>query len=314
MKLHKFTATTFTQAMNRVRKELGEDAIIVSSIEEKGLFHITAAIEGDFDLSKKSFDLIYQSLDEHGLPDLTKKQIKDLIRSLEHKIPEPAECLAASLDQILHFNPFELDNLKEFMGTEKPCPIALIGPPGAGKTACIAKLAIEATIRDLNPIVITLDAEKAGAIAQLTSFTEALSIPFKKADTKEELSEHIFHHNGLILLDTTGLNPYDENQMSFAKEMLSHAVAITVLVMPAGLDMSEAQDMIKIFKTLSPSYLIVTKIDMCRRFGSVMGLSLYSSLPLAYFSHSPHISSPLVPFTPIELAQLIQFKNTSLVK
>jgi flagellar biosynthesis protein FlhF len=314
MKLHKFTATTFTQAMNRVRKELGEDAIIVSSIEEKGLFHITAAIEGDFDLSKKSFDLIYQSLDEHGLPDLTKKQIKDLIRSLEHKIPEPAECLAASLDQILHFNPFELDNLKEFMGTEKPCPIALIGPPGAGKTACIAKLAIEATIRDLNPIVITLDAEKAGAIAQLTSFTEALAIPFKKADTKEELSEHIFHHNGLILLDTTGLNPYDENQMSFAKEMLSHAVAITVLVMPAGLDMSEAQDMIKIFKTLSPSYLIVTKIDMCRRFGSVMGLSLYSSLPLAYFSHSPHISSPLVPFTPIELAQLIQFKNTSLVK
>jgi len=314
MKLHKFTATTFTQAMNRVRKELGEDAIIVSSIEEQGLFHITAAIEGDFDLSKKSFDLIYQSLDEHGLPDLTKKQIKDLIRSLEHKIPEPAECLAASLDQILHFNPFELDNLKEFMGTEKPCPIALIGPPGAGKTACIAKLAIEATIRDLNPIVITLDAEKAGAIAQLTSFTEALAIPFKKADTKEELSEHIFHHSGLILLDTTGLNPYDENQMSFAKEMLSHAVAITVLVMPAGLDMSEAQDMIKIFKTLSPSYLIVTKIDMCRRFGSVMGLSLYSSLPLAYFSHSPHISSPLVPFTPIELAQLIQFKNTSLVK
>lgn len=314
MKLHKFTATTFTQAMNRVRKELGEDAIIVSSIEEKGLFHITAAIEGDFDLSRKSFDLIYQSLDEHGLPDLTKKQIKDLIRSLEHKIPEPAECLAASLDQILHFNPFELDNLKEFMGTEKPCPIALIGPPGAGKTACIAKLAIEATIRDLNPIVITLDAEKAGAIAQLTSFTEALAIPFKKADTKEELSDHIFHHNGLILLDTTGLNPYDENQMSFAKEMLSHAVAITVLVMPAGLDMNEAQDMIKIFKTLSPSYLIVTKIDMCRRFGSVMGLSLYSSLPLAYFSHSPHISSPLVPFTPLELAQLIQFKNTSLVK
>lgn len=314
MKLHKFTATTFTQAMNRVRKELGEDAIIVSSIEEKGLFHITAAIEGEFDFSRKSFERVYQSLDEHGLPELTKKQIKDLIRSLEHKIPEPAECLAASLDQIIHFNPFELENLKEFMGTEKPCPIALIGPPGAGKTACIAKLAIEATIRDLNPIVITLDAEKAGAIAQLTSFTEALAIPFKKADTKEELAEHIFHHDGLILLDTTGLNPYDENQMSFAKEMLSHAVAITVLVMPAGLDMNEAQDMIKIFKTLSPSYLIVTKIDMCRRFGSVMGLSLYSSLPLAYFSHSPHISSPLVPFTPLELAQLIQFKNTSLVK
>lgn len=314
MKLHKFTATTFTQAMNRVRKELGEDAIIVSSIEEKGLFHITAAVEGDFDGVKKSFDRVYESLDEHGLGELTKKQIKDLIRSLEHKIPEPSECLAASLDQILHFNSFDLENLKDFFGTSKPCPIALIGPPGAGKTACVAKLAIEAAVRDLNPIVITLDAEKAGAIAQLTSFTDALAIPFEKADTKEELSEHIINHDGLALLDTTGLNPYDNNQIAFAKEMLSHAVAITVLVMPAGLDMHEAQDMLKVFKTLSPTYLIVTKIDMCRRFGNVMGLSLHSGLPLAYYSHSPHISSPLIPFTPKELAHLIQFKNSFLVK
>lgn len=314
MKLHKFTATTFTQAMNRVRKELGEDAIIVSSIEEKGLFHVTAAVEGDFDVIKKSFDRIYESLDDHGLGELTKKQIRDLIRSLEHKIPEPSECLAASLDQILHFSPFSLENLKDFFGTEKPCPIALIGPPGAGKTACVAKLAIEATVRDLSPIVITLDAEKAGAIAQLTSFTSALAIPFEKADNKEELSSHIVNHDGLVLLDTTGLNPYDNRQITFAKEMLSHAVAITVLVMPAGLDMHEAEDMIKIFKTLQPTYLIVTKIDMCRRFGNVMGLSLHSELPLSYFSHSPHISSPLVPFTPKELAQLIQFKNSFLVK
>lgn len=314
MKLHKFTATTFTQAMNRVRKELGEDAIIVSSIEEKGLFHVTAAVEGEFDSSKKSFNRIYESLDEHGLGELTKKQIKDLIRSLEQKIPEPSECLAASLDQILHFNPFDLENLKDFFGTEKPCPIALIGPPGAGKTACVAKLAIEATVRDLNPIVITLDAEKAGAIAQLTSFTSALAIPFEKADTKEELTAHIKNHDGLVLLDTTGLNPYDNDQITFAKEMLSHALAITVLVMPAGLDMNEAEDMIKVFKTLNPTYLIVTKIDMCRRFGNVMGLSLHSELPLSYFSHSPHISSPLVPFTPKEFAQLIQYKNSYLVK
>ena len=314
MKLYKFTATTFTQAMNRVRKKLGEDAIIVSSIEEKGLFHITAAKEDEsFAVSPPSFEHIYQSLDENGLMELTKKQIKNLIRSLERKIPQPSECLAASLDQIIHFNPFNLENIQTFMGTEKSTPIALIGPPGAGKTACIAKLAIEATVRDLNPIVITLDAEKAGAIAQLTSFTKALAIPFKKADTPEELTQQICHHDGLILLDTTGLNPYDDAQIAFAKEMLLQAMAITVLVMPAGLDMHEAQDMINIFKTLSPTYLIVTKIDMCRRFGSVVGLSIHSGLPLSYFSHSPHISSPLVAFSPSALAQLIEFKNTSFV-
>ncbi len=314
MKLQKFTATTFTQVMNRVRKELGEDAIIVSSVEEKGLFHITAALEEERNLPKHSFDGIYTSLEEHGLTELTKKQIKDLIRSLERSIPEPSECLAASLDQVISFNPFQLENIRTYMGVNASTPIALIGPPGAGKTANITKLAIESSARDLNPMVVTLDAEKAGAVAQLTSFSQALAIPFSKADTKEELSTAISNHPGLALIDTTGLNPYDDDQIKFAKEMLSHAMAITVLVMPAGLDMNEAQDMIKVFNTLSPSYLIVTKLDMCRRFGSVMGLSMYSGLPLSYFSHSPHISSPLVPFTPEALAQLIQFKNTSLVK
>jgi flagellar biosynthesis protein FlhF len=313
MKLHNFTAKTFTQALNRVRKELGEDAIIVSSIEERGLFHIAAAVESDFDDNQKSFDQIYKSLDEHGLGELTKKQIKDLVRSLEHKIPEPSECLAASLDQILNFNPFDLANFKSIHGLSRPSPIALIGPPGAGKTATIAKLAIEAIVRDLNPVIITLDAEKAGAIAQISSFTDALAIPFERADTKEELSEHLENYSGLVLLDTTGLNPYDDNQIAFAKEMLSHAAATAVLVMPSGLDMQEARDMINIFKTLRPSYLIVTKIDMCRRFGNVIGLSLQSGLPLSYFGHSPNISSPLVPFTSKELAQMIQYKNSFLV-
>lgn len=314
MKLHKFTATTFNQAMNRVRKELGEDAIIVSSIEEKGLFHITATIEEDSSPVKKDlFTHVYKALEANGLKDLTKKQITELIRSLEAQIPEPSECLAASLEQIINFNPFNLAQISHSMGVEKHIPLALIGPPGAGKTACIAKLAIEAASLDLDPIVITLDAEKAGAIAQLTSFTEALSIPFKKADTAEELQNHIRAHSGLVLLDTTGLNPYDKKQMSFAHEMLQSSLAITTLVMPAGLDIQEAEDMIEIFKTLNPTYLIVTKLDMCRRFGNVIGLAIYSGIPLSYFGHSPHISSPLVPFTHHALAQMLQDRESFLL-
>lgn len=315
MKLQKFTATTFNQAMNRVRKELGEDAIIVSSIEERGLFHITAALEEDLDSSanKDFFNKVYTALDENGLKDITKKQIAQLIKSLERTIPEPSKCLAAALEQVINFTPFSLSMFSQNSTKETVKPLALIGPPGAGKTACIAKLAIEAAALDLDPIVITLDAEKAGAIAQLTSFTEALAIPFKKADTEEELTQHIANHNGLVLLDTTGLNPYDKNQMLFADKMLKASQAIPTLVMPAGLDTCEAEDMIKIFKTLNPSYLIVTKIDMCRRFGNVIGLAIHSQLPLAYFGHSPHISSPLVPFTSNALAQMIQTKDSFLL-
>ena len=126
MKLHKFTATTVSQAMARVRKELGDDAIIISTIEENGLVRITAA-EGDSGISTRQrpsdFAPVFQSLDKHGITDIVKQQIKTLIHSLSQQIDNPQECLAGSLDNIITFNAIDLSTVRR--------PLAVIGPPGA---------------------------------------------------------------------------------------------------------------------------------------------------------------------------------------
>jgi flagellar biosynthesis protein FlhF len=306
MKLQRFTATTFSQAMNRVRKELGEDAIIVSSFEEHGLFHIVATIEEAHDSIpiSKSQELS-NLIDYHGLPAIAAKQLKEFIRSIGNESSDLSMCLASALDNILSFLPLNLKDLVSKESIRKNIPLAVIGPPGAGKTASIAKLAVEATILDLNPIVITLDAEKAGALAQLSSFTKALSIPFTKAETTEELIKLSSEHDGLTLIDTTGLNPYDQRQMDFAQQMLSSIQAKIMLVLPTGLDLIEAQDMMEIFKILKPEVFLITKLDMCRRLGTILGMSIHSGLPLTYYSNSPRISSPLTPFTALNFAHLM---------
>lgn len=300
MKLHKFTATTVSQAMARVRKELGEDAIIISSIEERGLVHITAAA-GDADISTnqrpQNFSPLFKSLDEHGITEIAKEQIKSLIHSLSQEMDDPQECLAESLENMLSFEAIDLKSMRR--------PLAVIGPPGAGKTASIAKLAVAASLENLNPLVITTDAEKAGAIEQLRVFTKAISIPLKDGNTPASVRKNTEKHKGLVLLDSTGLNPYDKEQMSFTKSILEEIEAVPILVMPAGLDRFEAEDMIRLFAGLKPQYLFVTKLDMCRRFGSVIGLAISSNLPLSHYSKSPHISFPLIPFTSDLLAEFI---------
>lgn len=306
MRLQRFTATTFSQAMNRVRTELGEDAIIVSSFEEKGLYHITATIESEppsSDLSVR--EELYTTIGRHAFPAITESQLRNFIQSMAESANDATHCLARALDHVLCFSNINLKQLSGLEDNSQPTPLVVIGPPGAGKTASIAKLAVEATLLDLNPIVITLDAEKAGALAQLSSFTEALSIPFMKAECKKELHDIVNNHHGLVLVDTTGLNPYDNGQIAFAKEMLSTIKCKIMLVLPTGLDLEEAKDMMTIFHTLNPSCLLFTKIDMAKRLGGMIGLSIYSKLPLACYGNSPRISSPLVPFTANNLSRLL---------
>ena len=50
MKIKKFTARTFSEALELVKKELGQDAIILATEEKKGLrphVEVTAAVDYD---------------------------------------------------------------------------------------------------------------------------------------------------------------------------------------------------------------------------------------------------------------------------
>ena len=55
-------------------------------------------------------------------------------------------------------------------------PLLLVGPPGAGKTLTVARLATRLVMAGITPMVITADGKRAGATEQLAAFTRLLGI------------------------------------------------------------------------------------------------------------------------------------------
>ena len=144
MRLKTFTAPTMAEAMDLVRQEMGEDAVIVSaqkSTEGQGARVIAAMDEpplDDFAISERPEDepveingTIRQALTYHGTP---ARLVDRLTASAEAvDADNPTMAFAGAVDAGFDFAP--LSELGETM------PIMLVGPPGAGKTITTAKLA-----------------------------------------------------------------------------------------------------------------------------------------------------------------------------
>ena len=148
MRLKSYTAATMAEAMNMVREELGEDAIIVStqrSSDGQGV-RITAALEDaerEEDIARALAgedstpfsESVREALTYHGVPPRLIEKMVLTARSVD--VGSPTMACAAALEDHFYFAP-----LPE---RKAPRPFMLVGPPGSGKTITVAKLA--ATLR-----------------------------------------------------------------------------------------------------------------------------------------------------------------------
>ena len=156
MRLKRYHAPGMAQAMALVRAELGEDALILATQRLGNGVEVTAALEPD-DVPPAplvSVDpRLVAALDFHGVPALLRG---DLQRG----------DLATTLTGSFSFAALPAD--------ERPLLIA--GPPGAGKTLTVARLATRLVMSGIQPLVITADGKRAGATEQLAAFTKLLGI------------------------------------------------------------------------------------------------------------------------------------------
>ena len=170
MRLKTFRASSITEALQEVEKEFGQEAIILSTLEEDNEVCVTAALErqDDFNLSNpvmnEPFDLLSnfcRVFEYHRVPENIQENLIDSISiSLEKEPNKPFEDI---LEKIFNFKPL-INQSGKFLPLAR---LALLGPSGAGKSVTIAKLASEYVMSGFEPFVITLDCFKAGAITQL---------------------------------------------------------------------------------------------------------------------------------------------------
>jgi len=322
MRLKTFNANTMTEAMDMVRQELGADAIIIQSDETKSGVRITAALEAGatpvppdaipepaltplaFEANaefQKSADYdigdIKATLSHHGLPFDTASHLEQAAKSVN--AGGLAEAISMALETTIRFSPLTDAHSR---------PVMLVGPPGAGKTICAAKLVADALLHERAVHLISTDTVKAGGIHQLDHFAQLMKQTVSTADSPEELAAVIDTKktpHSLTVIDSPGTNPFDMKELEELLNFIQKVDAEPVLVLPAGLDPLDAQEIAGVFAKMGCQRFIATRLDAARRYGGILMAARPGNLSLAAISRSPFVADGLESATPMAFSRLI---------
>lgn len=303
MRLKTFHAPTMNAAMQLIREQLGPDAIIVATHDDdsgRGV-RVTAAMEEieveESAPSLDAIDVVCEALHQHEtMPELSEKLLNIASELSE---TNPLLSLAAALDDTFRFTP---------LPDHGPAtPLVFIGPPGVGKTVCIAKLAARARLAGYEAHLITIDTVRAGAIEQLGVYAARLGLTLTTTAQGAPLATLVQSapSSALILIDTPGANPYDPSDIEILTSQINTIDCETILVMDAGRNASEAIDIARAFQDLKPARLLVTGLDLAKRLGGMLALAEACNLPFCGVSPSPAIADGLHPINPVSLARLL---------
>ena len=304
MKLKTFIAANMQTAMQKIRQELGEDAVIISSNKEQnGQIRVTAALDRDDNFEAithktnlpKFHNQLAQIFHFHKIPsEIATKMLSTL------GFTEPAS-ISEALENILYLN-FKFQPLKFSLNK----PLMLIGMPGIGKTLAISKMATEASFHNKNVAVITTDIKRAGGVEQLTAFTKILGLELAVCRNPPELKLKIENQKSkIILIDTAGANPYDKSELESTEDLIKSIKVEPMLAVQAGGDVEEATEMAKSFQFAPCERLLITKADSARRLGSLFAVAHANNLAFSNFSGTPNVGKGLEPVTPKSLAALL---------
>jgi flagellar biosynthesis protein FlhF len=328
MRLKVFTAGTLAKAMAEVRREMGEKAIIVSTQMDARGARVTAALEepepAPVSLAEGAADRwedrtqdlweaahesreaggaeeeIRQALSFHGVPlPLTQRLVR--AAAMVHATGA-VMALAGAFDRTFGFAPLS------HQATARP--LMLIGPPGAGKTLTVAKLATQARRAGRMAKVITTDTRRAGGIEQLQAFTRILGIGLVAAATPAELAAVLSRHDelvadGPVLIDTAAANPFIGGDIAHLCELVDIAAAEAVLVLPAGGDAMEMMDTAAAFAPLRVRRLLATRLDAVRRLGGLLAAVDAGRTSFSDGGISHRVADSLVPLNPVALSRAI---------
>lgn len=337
MRLKTFHAPSVAEAMSQVRDALGDEAIIVSSRTEKGgAVRLTAAIDEDesmpagfaperamreppkpaqpspFSMPGPEPDAgeeLIEILLRHGTPAAITENFLSAAAPMAGTESSLESRLSAILGGVLSFSPL-------LPQKPSPRPIVLVGLPGSGKTLAAARLATQAVMAGLKPVVISADTVRAGGTEQLEAFTRLLNIPLTTIEDPEALEDAIAAHAAadLFIIDTPGINPFREDERAMIRKLLGLPGCDPLLVMPASGDPHEAVDCARTFMSLGAARILPTRLDIGRRFGSLLAAAQATRLPITIASASPKVTDRFIDMTPKYLAGLLAAGSTTEVK
>lgn len=343
MKIKKFVGKSFKDALETVKKELGPDAIILSSktiktgpfgIINKDAVEVTAAIDdlGNTPDAVKTESSTVSSGVEEILKEI--RSLRDEMGFLKETLRPIVPSLRIGKDKkglfnllirqgvdtqfaiiLLERSQDSLDSLKgvikndlkiHSMLSAEESGIIFFGPPGVGKTTTMSKVAHLISSKKKNVNLISLDDNRIGSIAYMKELSKQLKCPLKVIRKVSDLPKIVYREigRGTILIDTPGYE-YKEILKDIREIFPSGFPIKKCFLIDASMDTQAALKAWQNCNSEMIDSIGFTKLDMATQFGSLYNLSLLTSRPLSFIATGPDVPDDIKIPTPEFLAGLI---------
>jgi flagellar biosynthesis protein FlhF len=300
-------AATLAQEMAEMRRQLAKVSIQVSrSTARTGRRSLGS--------SNPSIDDLDEALIEH---DVNGDIACALIRNLEAL---PAEATAGQVRQAFRqdlqerlailpeLSPWSFETSGAGASPARTVA-ALIGPPGAGKTAMLAKLAVKFGVAPKRSThIISYDSHRIGCFDTLRSYAAILGVGFEALDTVSALAQSLKENSrkDLILIDTPGYSEEDFNQSSELRKFLATYPHVDIhLVLSCAAKSSDLVRMVDRFSAFNPAKLLFTRIDETSSYGAILNESVRTGLPVSFLGTGAGIPDDLEPATKDRIIDLL---------
>lgn len=319
MLIKNFQAGSIQDALDLVRKEFGQAAVILKTdiIKDNGkrVFSVTAA--KDYDpkgarTSQTSISTIESiptpttataaplptnsrlesAILDVMLPELLTGEIKRFYLALRSNEVE-SELALQICRQLQHAGNPTREELTKIIGKtfqkqaafpDKERNIVFVGPCGSGKSSLLAKCAAELVFNRRRAVSLsTLDNFRPGAEQEINNLSEILSFAQDTRNEKDRKSGAGSHH----LIDTCGLIPGDEEGFAnLRKELELVPDRYTILVLSLTTSWKNNRRFLDHCLPLGIDAIALTQLDLARSGGTILNIAAHDYPPIVGVSDS----------------------------